>query len=137
MGIAAIRRPTASSIADAIAAVGMTPASPAPLIPRGSEATGSPGGRCRCRAPRRRHQEVHERGVLQLPVLVVGHPLVQRPAHALRDAAVHLPSTIIGFTTLPQSCTTAYFTTSISHVVGSISTIAACAPDANVDRIGE
>ena len=36
IGIAAIRRPTASSIAEAIAAYpGMTPASPAPLRPSG------------------------------------------------------------------------------------------------------
>ena len=41
IGIAAIRRPTASSIADAIAAVpGMTPASPAPLIPSGFSGDG-------------------------------------------------------------------------------------------------
>ena len=71
------------------------------------------------------------------PSLVVGHPLVQRAAHALRDAAVHLALDDHRVHDVPQSCTTAYFTMSISHVVGSISTIAACAPDANVDRIGE
>ena len=36
------------------------------------------------------HQEVHERGVEQLARLVVGHPLVERAADALRDAAVDL-----------------------------------------------
>ena len=36
------------------------------------------------------HQEVHERRVEQLPGLVVGHPLVERAADALRDAAVDL-----------------------------------------------
>ena len=36
------------------------------------------------------HQEVHERRVDQLPGVVVGHPLVQRAADALGDAAVDL-----------------------------------------------
>ncbi len=36
------------------------------------------------------HEEVHERGVEQLARLVVDHPLVERPAHALGDAAVDL-----------------------------------------------
>ena len=36
------------------------------------------------------HQEVHERRVEQLAGLVVGHPLVERAADALRDAAVDL-----------------------------------------------
>ena len=36
------------------------------------------------------HEEVHEGGVEQLPGLVVGHPLVERTADALRDAAVDL-----------------------------------------------
>ena len=41
IGIDEIRRPTASSIADAIAAVpGMTPASPAPLMPSGFSGDG-------------------------------------------------------------------------------------------------
>ena len=71
------------------------------------------------------------------PSLVVGHPLVQRPPTPCATPPCTWPSTIIGFITLPQSCTTAYFTTSISRVAGSISTIAACAPDANVDWIGE
>ena len=37
------------------------------------------------------HQEVHERRVEQLPVLVVGHLLVQRARHTLRDATGDLP----------------------------------------------
>ena len=41
IGMEAIRRPTASSIADAMAAVpGMTPASPAPLMPSGFSGDG-------------------------------------------------------------------------------------------------
>ena len=36
------------------------------------------------------HEEVHERRVEQLPGLVVGHPLVERAADALGDAAVDL-----------------------------------------------
>ena len=35
-------------------------------------------------------EEVHERGVEQLPGLVVGHPLVERAADPLGDATVHL-----------------------------------------------
>src|SRR5688572_27472539 len=34
---------------------------------------------------------IHERAVEQLPVFVVGEPLVKRIADALRDAAVDLP----------------------------------------------
>ena len=86
--------PSASSIAEAnTAADGMTPASPAPLMPE------------RVQRARRLevvdldavrhlgdvgHEEVHERGVEQLPVLVVLHPLVERAADALRDTAVDL-----------------------------------------------
>jgi hypothetical protein len=36
------------------------------------------------------HQEVHERRVDQLPVVVVGHPLVERTPHPLRHAAEDL-----------------------------------------------
>ena len=36
------------------------------------------------------HQEVHERGIEQLAVLVVGHALVQRAADPLRDTAEQL-----------------------------------------------
>ena len=36
------------------------------------------------------HQKVHERGIEQLPSVVIDHPLVQGPTHALRDTAVHL-----------------------------------------------
>ena len=47
------------------------------------------------------------------------------------------PSTIIGLIRLPQSCTTAYLRIVISAVCGSVSTITACMPLANVDRSGE
>ena len=71
---------------------GMTPASPAPLMPSGFSGDGvSRWSISMCgHLGRVGHQEVHERGVEQLAVLVVGHPLVERAADALRDAAVHL-----------------------------------------------
>ena len=47
------------------------------------------------------------------------------------------PSTIIGLIRCPQSCTTAYLRMLISAVSGSVSTITACIPLANVDRSGE
>ena len=47
------------------------------------------------------------------------------------------PSTIIGLIRLPQSCTTAYLRIVTSAVSGSVSTITACMPLANVDRSGE
>src|SRR5690349_14134782 len=43
----------------------------------------------------------------------------------------------MGLMTVPQSCTTQYRSTAISAVSGSVSTTAAWAPLANVDRIGE
>ena len=88
-----IGKPSASSIAAAnTAADGMTPASPAPLMPSGFSGDGVSRWSISIRRHLRRvgHQEVHERGVEQLAVLVVGHPLVERAADALRDAAVHL-----------------------------------------------
>ena len=84
-----------------------------------------------------RHQEVHERRVQQLPMLVVDHPLVQRTPDALGDAAVHLPSRMRGLITVPQSWMTQYRRMWISAVSGSTPTIAACMPLANVERIGE
>ncbi len=38
-----------------------------------------------------RHEEVHERGVLQLAVLVVHQTFVHRAGDSLRDAAMNLP----------------------------------------------
>ena len=46
------------------------------------------------------------------------------------------PSTIIGLIKRPQSWTTAYLRIVISAVSGSVSTITACMPEANVDRCG-
>ena len=72
------------------------------------------------------------------PSLVVDHPLVQRPADALRDAAVHLSlddhrvdhvAAVVHHAVLQDLRS--------PHVSGSVSTTAACAPEANVDRIGE
>ena len=88
-----IGKPSASSIAEAItAADGITPASPAPLMPSGFSGDGVSRWSISIvgHLGDVRHQEVHERRVEQLPVLVVGHPLVERAADALRDAAVDL-----------------------------------------------
>ena len=71
----------------------MTPASPAPLMPNGFSGDGVSRWSISMRARhlgRVRHQEVHERGVEQLARLVVLHPLVERAADALGDAAVDL-----------------------------------------------
>ena len=85
--------PTASSIAAARhAETGITPASPAPLIPSGLS------GRRRLQVVdlgRRdlaqvRHQEVHEAGVGQVAGVVVGQPLQQRARHPLGHTAVDL-----------------------------------------------
>ena len=93
IGIDVIGKPSASSMAEAMTAdTGMQPASPAPLMPSGFS------GRRRLEVVgldvrhlgRVGHEEVHERGVEQLPRLVVGHPLVERAADALGDAAVDL-----------------------------------------------
>ena len=71
------------------------------------------------------------------PWLVVRHPLVERAADALRDAAVDLALDDHRVDQVPQSWTTAYLRIVISAVSGSVSTITACMPVANVDRVGE
>ena len=87
-------KPSASEIAAAkTAADGITPASPAPLMPSWFSGDGvsrwsivDPVGDLGDVG----HQEVHERRVEQLAGLVVGHPLVERAADALGHAPVDL-----------------------------------------------
>ncbi len=92
--MAVIGKPSASEIAAAnTAADGITPASPAPLMPSGLSGDGVSRWSISIDVGHLgdvRHQEVHERRVEQLAGLVVGHPLVQRAADALRHAAVDL-----------------------------------------------
>ena len=139
IGIAVIGKPSASSMAAAnTAADGITPASPAPLMPSGlsgdgvsrwsmSIVVGDLGDVG--------HQEVHERRVQQLAGLVVGHPLVERAADALRDAAVDLALDDhrvdqVGRSRGPRRTCRIL----ISAVSGSVSTITACMPEAKVAR---
>ena len=69
------------------------------------------------------------------PGLVVGHPLVERSPDALRDAAVDLALDDHRVDRCPQSWTTAYFTDpDLGRVVGSVSTMTACMPEAKVAR---
>ena len=92
--MAVIGKPSASSMAAAnTAADGITPASPAPLMPSGLSGDGVSRWSMSIDVGHLGdvgHQEVHERRVEQLAGLVVGHPLVERAADALRDAAVDL-----------------------------------------------
>ena len=133
-----MRKPSASSMAEAITAeTGITPASPAPLMPSGFSGDGVSRWSVSIARHLRgvRHQEVHERGVEQLPVLVVDQPLVQRAADALGDSAVDLP---LDDHRVDQPCRSRAPPRTggcvISAVSGSVSTIAACMPEANVDR---
>ena len=141
IGIARIGNPSASSIAEAkTAADGMTPASPAPLSPSGFSGDGV--SRWSMSIDVRHlgdvgHQEVHERGVLQLPVLVVRHPLVERAADALRHPAVDLPLDDHRVDEVAAVVDDGVLEDRDLAVSGSVSTITACMPLANVDRSGE
>jgi hypothetical protein len=58
---------------------------------------------------RGREQIVHERAGEELAFGVIGELLQQRAAQSLIVPPRIWPSTSIGFTTTPQSCTTTYF----------------------------
>src|SRR5690625_2275923 len=141
IGMLVIGIPSASSIAAAIAAdVGITPASPAPLIPRGFS------GECVSRWPTSIRVGSSETYGIRKSIY---EALANCPegSYAIRSYSAPptpwatppwiCPSTIRGLIIGPQSCTTAYLRILMSAVSGSVSTITACAPAANVEWVGE